>query len=298
MFSSFPLCYEAHGDAANPCILLIMGISGQLINWPSRFIQTLVDRGYYVVVYDNRDAGLSKHYDENGTPSLSDLMQGKLPEKYYTLKDMADDAILLLDHLKKSKAHIAGISMGGIIAQLVAINHPDRVESLTCIASTSGEKGLPEATKEVQQFFFAPKSDKEPSKENYVKEKTALYKLYNHPDYFDEEEARNLNERIYDRNHDASGFSRQLVAMVMTGPRTQQLNALDLPALIIHGNYDPAFPIQHGRQLAGAIKGSQLIEIEKFGHGISGNFSVIVADHMLMFYENIKKLRDANSFKK
>ena len=268
---------------------MIAGIGGQLVNWPATFIQSLVDNDFYVVFYDNRDAGLSKHHDEYGTPSINDLLQGKLPEKYYTLDDMAADAILLLDKLQIPKSHIVGISMGGMIAQLVAIKHPSRVESLTCIATSSSEKGLPDSTTEVQQFFFSPKRDKEPTKDNYIKEKAALYKIYNHPDFFDEKEVNNLHERIYDRNHDASGFMRQLIAMAVASPRTQQLNALDMPALIIHGDYDPVFPIQHGRQLANAIKGCKLIELEKFGHGLPDSFCEVIAKHMNEFYVNIKK---------
>jgi pimeloyl-ACP methyl ester carboxylesterase len=298
MFRSFPLCYEAHGDPVNPSILLIAGIGGQLVNWPSTFIQSLVDHGFYVVAYDNRDAGLSKHYDEYGNPNLNDLLQGKLPDSYYTLNDMAADAVLLLDELKIQKAHIVGISMGGMIAQLVAINHPSRVESLTCIATSSSEKGLPDSTKEVQQFFFSPKRDKESTKANYIIEKSALYKIYNHPDYFDENEVNSLHDRIYDRNHDASGFMRQLIAMAVANPRTQQLNALDIPALIIHGDYDPVFPTQHGRQLANAIRGSKLIELEKFGHGLPGYFCEVIAKHMNEFYEHIEKPRNEKCFTK
>lgn len=298
MLRSFPLCYETNGDPENPCILLITGIGGQLVNWPDTFIQSLVDHNFYVVAYDNRDAGLSKHYDEYGNPSLNDLMQGKLPDSYYTLNDMAADAVLLLDELKIKKAHIVGISMGGMIAQLVAINHSDRVESLTCIATSSSEKGLPDSSKEVQQFFFSPKRDKVSTKDDYIKEKAALYKIYNHPDFFNEEEVNNLHERIYDRNHNASGFMRQLIAMAVASPRTQQLNLLDVPALIIHGDYDPVFPIQHGRQLAKSISGSKLVELDKFGHGLPGHFCGIIAKHMNEFYDNINKSRDEKCFTK
>lgn len=285
MFRSNPKNYETHGDPANPCILLITGIGGQLINWPSSFIQPLVANGFYVVTYDNRDTGLAKHYDEYGTPNISDLMQGKLPEKFYTLDDMAYDAISLLNELKIEKAHIAGISMGGMIAQLIAINHRDRVESLTCIATSTGEKNLPPSTAEVQQFFFSPKRDKEKTREDYIKEKTALYQIYNHPDYFDEEAVNQLNARIFDRDHDASGFMRQMIAMAIANPRTQQLNALDIPALVIHGDYDPVFPIQHGRQLAQAIRGAKLIELDKFGHGLPEHFCGVITNHMHAFYE-------------
>lgn len=287
MFRSFPLCYEVSGDSSNPCILLIAGIGGQLINWPPELIQALVDKGFYVVTYDNRDAGLSRHYEEYGQPSLSDLVQGKMPEKYYTLDDMASDAILLLDKLNIQKAHIAGMSMGGMIAQLVAINHPDRVESLTCIATSSGEKDLPEPTREVQKFFFTPKRDKEILKEEYIKEKTALYRVYNHPDFFDEAEVRALHERIYERNHASSGFVRQLTAMAVAMPRTEMLGRLDLPSLVIHGDYDPAFPLEHGRQLADAIHGSKLIVLEKFGHGLPVYFCMQIADQISDFYHNI-----------
>jgi pimeloyl-ACP methyl ester carboxylesterase len=196
-----------------------------------------------------------------------------------------------LDKLKISKAHIVGISMGGMIAQLVAIDHPLRVKSLTCIATSSSEKGLPDSSAEVQQFFFAPKRDKASTKADYIKEKAALYKIYNHPDYFNEAEVNSLHEQIYDRNHDASGFMRQMIAMAVASRRTRQLNSLDIPALIIHGDYDPVFPIQHGMQLAEAIKGSKLIELPKFGHGLPGQFGEVVANHMIEFYKKSEKSR-------
>jgi steroid delta-isomerase-like uncharacterized protein len=287
MLGSFPICYETAGDPANPCILLIAGIGAQLLNWPKPFIQSLVDNGFHVVSYDNRDAGLSKHYDEYGAPSIQDLLQGKLPEKFYTLNDMANDARLLLDELKISAAHIVGISMGGMIAQLVAINYPLRVKSLTCIATSSSEKGLPDSSPDVQQFFFSPKRDKASTKADHIKEKAALYKVYNHPVFFDEDEVNGLHEQLYDRNHDPVGFMRQMIAMAVSSPRTQQLKTLDIPALIIHGDYDPVFPIEHGRQLAGAIRESQLIELAKFGHGLPGHFCEIVAKHMIEFYKKI-----------
>lgn len=296
MFRSFPLCYETNGESSNPCVLFIAGIGGQLVNWPQELIQGLVDKGFYVVTFDNRDAGLSKHYDEFGQPNLNDLLQGKMPEKFYTLDDMAADAVLLLDKLHINKAHIVGMSMGGMIAQLVAINYPDRVESLTCIATSSGEKGLPEARPEVQKFFFAPKRDKQGTKEEFIKEKTALYKVYNHPEYFDEEESRRLHERIYERNHDSSGFMRQLIAMAIAASRTERLGKLDVPALVIHGDYDPAFPLEHGKQLADAIHGSQLVVLEKFGHGLPTYFCRILVDKMSDFYVNAASAKNKNKF--
>lgn len=271
MNNSFPIYYEAFGNPNNPCIILIMGIGGQLIHWPNEFIQGLVDNGFFVVIFDNRDAGLSQYYHDSNTPELHNvikaLQQGQSVSIPYTLVDMANDVITILGKLQIKKAHILGISMGGMIAQLVAIKFPHYVLSLICIATTSGEANLPPAKSEVLDFFFSSKSHVE-TLESYLQNKMQLHKIYNHPDHVNEEEMRTLYIKTYQRAHRPDGFKRQLLALISTKPRSQQLRALSTPALIIHGTYDPVFSIEHGKQLANCIPNSKLIVIEKMGHGL------------------------------
>ena len=271
MNKSFKVCYETHGDKKNPCIIFIPGISGQLIHWPPNMIQGLVDQGYYIVTFDNRDSGLSYYYDEFGSPNINELIEAKQKGEAvtvpYTLEDMAADVISLMDHLDVEKAHIAGISMGGIIAQLVALGYSDRVICLICIASTSSDPRLPPAKQEVLDFFFAPKPENE-TEESFLKGRLALYQIYNHPDYFDEEKVRELYTRTYHRAHSSEGFKRQLVAMMATESRFEKLRELSMKALIIHGDWDSVFSIEHGEQLAELIPNAHLEIVHKMGHGI------------------------------
>lgn len=239
----FPICYETFGNPKNPCIILIAGIGGQLIDWPSNFTQGLVDKGFHVVTFDNRDSGLSRHYDELNVPNFGEVIaakqQGKSFEPPYTLEDMASDVIALIDELHIDKVHIVGASMGGIIAQYVALNYRQRVLSLTCLYSTSGDPGLPPAKKEVLEFFATSMSPEEPSLDSIVKNKLRLFQIYNHPDYYDEDKIKHELTIAVNRAHYPAGFKRVLLAMICASPRTEQLKKLNIPCLIIHGTYDP-----------------------------------------------------------
>ena len=211
MNKSFPICYETFGNAHDPCIILISGIGGQLVDWSSILINGLANKGFFVVVFDNRDAGLSRHYDELGVPNFSEaiatIQQGQLFHPPYTLEDMAADVIALMDELHIEKAHIVGGSMGGIIAQYVALNYTNRVLSLTCIATTSGDSKLPPAKKEVLDFFTSSMNPENQSLESAVNKKLQLFKIYNHPDYFDEEKTRTQLISAFNRAHDSDGLS-------------------------------------------------------------------------------------------
>lgn len=269
---SAPICYDTHGNKNDPCIIFIAGIGGQLIDWPSQLIQGLVNNHFYVVTFDNRDSGLSHYYAELGVPNLNEVIaakqQGKIVEPPYTLQDMAGDVITLMDALHIKKAHIAGMSMGGIIAQYVAINYSDRVSTLICIATTSGDPQLPPAKQEVLDFFASSLNSASKSLEVLIDEKCRLFKIYNHPDYFDEEKIRNHLITSFKRANYPAGFKRLLLAMICAEPRTDQLKKLNMPCLIIHGDCDPVFSIEHGKQLAQCIPNSHLEIIEKLGHGL------------------------------
>lgn len=271
MDKNFELCYETLGDPKNPSMILIMGIGGQLIHWPEKLIQGLVNKGFYVVIFDNRDSGLSRHYDHIETPTINEVMEkikkGEIILPPYTLEDMASDVISLMNELNTKKAHIVGISMGGMIAQLIALNYPEHVLSLTCIASSSGDQSLPPARPQVMALFFSQKSAAN-DLESYIDNRVKLYKIYNHPDHFDEENIRAMCIKTYKRSHDAPGFNRQLFAIMHAKSRTQRLKQLQIPSLVIHGDYDSAFPLEHGKQLAACLPNSRLEIIPKMGHGL------------------------------
>lgn len=272
MNESFPICYQTYGDPNHPCIILILGIGGQLIDWPATLTQGLVNKGLYVVTFDNRDCGLSRHYNELGVPDFSAAIaakqQGKSFTPPYTLEEMSADVIALMDELHIKKAHIAGISMGGIIAQYVALNYVNRVLSLTCIATTSGDPKLPPAKKEVLEFFASSFTSSKKTLECLINEKLHLFKIYNHPDYFNEEKIKSKLILSFKRAHDPHGFKRLLLAMVCADNRTDRLKKMIVPCLIIHGDYDPVFPVEHGIQLAESITKSRLEIIQNMGHGL------------------------------
>ncbi len=279
MNQSIPLYYETLGNPKNPCIILINGIGGQLIDWPEALTQGLADKGFYVVTFDNRDSGLSRHYEELGLPNLHEAIaakqQGKSVNPPYTLEDMAADVIALMDEIRIEKAHILGGSMGGIIAQYIALNFPDRVRSLICIGTTSGDPKLPPPKKEVLDYFGSSLNadNQNQSLESVVDKKLQLYKIYYHPDFFDAEKLRSKIMRAFKRANYPDGFKRLILAMICAEPRTDKLKKIHVPCLIIHGVDDPAFSLEHGKQLAAIIPGAQLAIIEKMGHGIPDQFS-------------------------
>lgn len=265
------ICYQTAGVETDPCLMLIMGITGQLVHWPNDLIQGLADSGFYVIIFDNRDVGLSSYYDHLKTPSISEVItqkqQGKMVNSPYSLSDMADDIVILMEGLGIAEAHIAGISMGGQIAQIFAIKHPEKTLTLTLIATSSGDPSLPPAKQAVLSFFFGskkPVTDLVSAIERHV----AQYKIYNHPDDFDIEDTARLQTLAYKRAYHPAGNQRQLLAMVCAEARSEALKKLELPTLIIHGDYDPVFSADHGKQLAECIPNSQLEIISNMGHGI------------------------------
>lgn len=282
MMKNFPICYETLGDPLNPCIILISGLGGQLVDWPVKIKQELVARGFYTITFDNRDSGFSYHYDELGTPNFKEFISAKqqgikfVPP--YTLEDMSSDVISLMDELHIKNAHIVGASMGGIIAQYVALNYPNRTLSLTCIYSTTGDPSLPPAKKEVLDFFANTMSGQDQTNESILENKLKLFKTYNHPDYFNEEDVRQQITLAFRRSHYPDGFNRTLLAMMCEAPRTNKLSQINLPCLIIHGDYDPVFSIEHGVHLAKTIKNSHLEVIEKLGHGLPDFFCNKIVD--------------------
>lgn len=281
------ICYETFGNKTDPCVILIMGITGQLINWPNELTQNLANAGFYVIIFDNRDTGLSTYYDELETPNLADAVnkkqQGKKINLPYTLHDMANDLLVLMDGLQIDRAHIVGVSMGGQIAQIFAIEHPERLLSLTLIATSSGDPGLPPPHPEVLDFFFNTDANNR-NLESSINRHVQQYKIYHHPDDFDLEAVRKMQKKAYQRAYHPIGNQRQLLAMIFAEPRGKKLQSVSAPSLIIHGDYDPVTPLEHGKQLAKSLPNSHLLIIEKMGHGLPARVCPIIVDAMIKHF--------------
>ncbi len=262
------LMYATSGDPAHPTVVLISGLGGQLIMWPMAFVHTIVIAGYHVVRFDNRDVGRSTHF--TGKLNLSEvaraLRSGETPSVPYLLGDMAGDAVGLLDHLGIDAAHVVGISMGGAIAQELAIRHPDRLRTLTCLMASTGaaDVGQPNPTGN-RALFRAPPLDREGAIVTAVESAELLAG----EGCFDRVRARMYAAWAYDRAFDPQGVGRQLGAIWASPDRTQALGRVTLPTLIIHGADDPLVNVSGGRALAAALPDSRYVEISGLAHHLS-----------------------------
>jgi pimeloyl-ACP methyl ester carboxylesterase len=264
------ICYDTFGDPSAPPMLLVMGLGGQMISWEEEFCEALAARGYWVVRYDNRDIGLSTRFDAAGVPDLmammQTMMQGQDIEAPYTLRDMADDAVGLLDALEIKSAHIVGVSMGGMIVQTMAIHHPDRVRTMTSIMSMTGDPDLPNPDPEVISLLVRPAPA---DRESYIASSVETWKALGSPGFpFDEDLIRKRAGRAYDRGLCPEGTMRQLAAILASGSRKEALASVSVPTLVIHGDADPLVPVAGGIDTAEAIPGAELMIIEGMGHEI------------------------------
>jgi pimeloyl-ACP methyl ester carboxylesterase len=253
-----------------------------LIHWPDAFCRVLIDRGLQVIRFDNRDAGLSTHIANAPPPDLPAVLAGDFTSVSYTLSDMAADAVGLMDALGIETAHIVGASMGGQIAQTIAIEQPHRVRSLTSLMSTTGNKQVgqhnPEALREV--FGGPPAVTREEVIRHRVK---AMLSVGSRVYPSNEEELTAREARAYDRASDPAGMARQAIATVASGDRTGRLRALRIPTLVIHGLADPMVDVSGGRATAEAIPGAELVLIEGMGHGFPPALRAQLAEHIAVF---------------
>ena len=260
------LCYEPFGDPDRPTVLLVMGLGTQMIAWHADFCGELADRGFYVIRYDNRDVGRSTHLSDRPTPKVRELMTRRIRRPAYLLKDMAADGIGLLEELGIESAHVVGASMGGMIAQTMAAEHPDRVRSLVSIMSSTGSRwsGQP-APRILPVFLQKPTSGKEAYVERIVK----LFALVGSPGFErDDDELRELASTSWDRGVDPAGLNRQLGAIIASGHRGQDLKRIRVPTLVIHGKSDRLIRPSGGRATARAIPGARLDLIDGMGHDL------------------------------
>jgi pimeloyl-ACP methyl ester carboxylesterase len=262
------IAYDTFGEPSSPALLLIIGLGAQLIYWQEAFCQQIADSGYYVIRYDNRDTGLSTKFEGLSTDEIMErigaVFMGQDVSVPYTIEDMADDAAGLLDTLNVDKAHVCGMSMGGFIAQTLAINNPSRILSLTSIYSTAGNRTKFPPTQEVSEAMMIPvPREREP----YIEYMVDFYKLtYGSGLPFDEASHRELFGKAYDRSLCPEGSLRQLLAVMTQNNRTSKLGDLNVPTLIIHGDADPLVPLAGGQATADAIPGAKLMVIKGMGH--------------------------------
>jgi proline iminopeptidase len=291
------LAYDVQGDPQGEPILLIAGLGLQLISWPETFCSELVRHGFRVIRFDNRDSGLSTKMDQLGKPNLQLALFNSLFHMAqfsgYTLYDMAKDAIGLMDALGVRKAHVVGVSMGGMIAQIIAALHPLRVRTLTSIMSTSGRPGLPGPSLVAGHALFS--SPRNPHDlDSVIDHFVHLFRVIGSPAYPTPEAVlrRRVTESVL-RDVSPIGTSRQMLAVAASGDRSAQLRTIKAPTLVIHGTADPLVPIACGRDTARWIPGAVMHEIEGMGHDLPPALEARLADVIAAHCKGEPELRRA-----
>jgi pimeloyl-ACP methyl ester carboxylesterase len=259
------LCYEAFGDPDDPPIVLVMGLATQMIAWHEEFCEALAERGFYVVRFDNRDIGRSTHLDFP-PPTVKQMLTRRLGPEQYTLSDMAEDTAGLLRALDISPAHVVGASMGGMIGQMLAAEHPEAVRSLTSIMSTTGSRWHGQPALSVYRYLLRPPPR---DREGYIQRSAEVFGLVGSTGFpRDEQYIRERAARSFDRGFDVRAGGRQLGAILASGDRTGKLRSIEAPTLVIHGTVDKMIRPSGGRATAKAIPGARLMMIEGMGHDL------------------------------
>ena len=283
------IAYETFGRASHPPVLLIMGLGTQMLGWPDGFCQELAARGHFVVRFDNRDVGLSTHLHDAPRPDPVAAWSGDFSSASYTLSDMAGDTAALLDALGFDSAHVVGASMGGMIAQSLAIENPERVRSLTSMMSSTGDAKVGQATQAAMTVLMAPPAR---SRQEAIDRVVASYRVIGSPGYpLDEEALRERAGLSFDRAHDPFGVGRQLVAILASGDRTERLRDVRVPTLVIHGEQDPLVQVSGGRATASAIPGAELVVIDGMGHDLPRQLWRGIADRVAALVEQAERTR-------
>ena len=285
--NNIDIYYEENGPADGPVILLVMGLGAQMIAWPDEFIDGLVAKGHRVIHYDNRDVGMSQRMEGAKAPNLVWTMfkaRIGLPVRVpYTLGDMAADGIGLLDALGIDKAHVVGASMGGMIVQLMAANHPERTLSMTSIMSSSGKAGLPGARADIQRQFMVKRAP-DASREEAVAFGAELVSSFSFPDPARPENAHaEMTAKAFDRGYYPIGTRRQLLAIIADGSRVERLKKIAVPTLVVHGGADPLVPKEGSEDIARHIPGARLEIIDEMAHDLPpsqvGRMVDLIAGH-------------------
>lgn len=274
------LYYEVAGNPEDPPILLIAGLGTQIVAWPQPFLDALVNSGHHVITYDNRDIGLSTSFDDGPAdpePVMQAMLSDAEPDVAYTLADMADDAAALLDALGIDSAHVAGVSMGGMIAQLVALRHPSKVQSLTSIMSTTGALDVGQPTPEALEALTSrgPVGDRDET----ITHNVNTAKLWASPEYFDAVRLQQVFGAQWDRagGPQASNTGRHFCAIIATPSREGGLAELAMPTLVVHGTEDTLITPTGGERTAAVVPGAELMLIEGMGHDMPPLFAEQIA---------------------
>ena len=259
------LCYETFGDPGDPAALLVMGLATQMVGWPDDFCEDLAGRGFHVIRFDNRDIGRSQKMDFP-VPTIRQLLFRDKKAARYTLEHMAEDGFGLLDHLGIERAHVVGVSMGGMIAQTMAARGPDRVLSLASIMSNTGARWSGQPSPKMYPYLLRkPPHDRE----GYIRHGVELFKKIGSTGFPpDEPELARIAARSFDRGLNPAGSNRQLAAIIASGDRTPLLRTIIAPTVVIHGTTDRLVPVSGGRATAKAIPGARLVLIEGMGHDL------------------------------
>ncbi|MDX6588045.1 MAG: hypothetical protein QOI31_2518 [Solirubrobacterales bacterium] len=258
------ICWQQFGRDGDPPVLMIMGLGAQMILWPDEVCELIAAEGFRVIRFDNRDAGRSSVLADAPTGTVPRALDGVIPAGAYSLSDMAADAAGLLDALGIEAAHVVGASLGGMIAQTLAIEHPERVLTLASIMSTTGDRSVGEASQAgIEALTAAPP----PDRDGYVATLLEARRKIGSPGFpFDEERSRRIAGRSFDRGFHPKGTVRQTIAIILSGDRTERLADIEVPTVVIHGEDDPLIGVSGGRATAAAIPGSKLVVIPGMGH--------------------------------
>jgi pimeloyl-ACP methyl ester carboxylesterase len=260
------IAYETFGRPDDVPILLVMGLATQMIGWPDDFCRGLAERGHFVIRFDNRDIGLSTHLHDAGMPDLMAIFGGDTASVPYPLTAFADDTAGLLDALGLDSAHVVGVSLGGMVAQLLAIRNPERVRSLTSIMSTTGDPTVGTPSQAALGALLAPAAR---DRDSAIQRAVNTYRVIGSPGFeFDEAALRARAGLSFDRAHDPAGVARQLAASLGTPDRTPDLGKIEAPTLVIHGAEDQLIDVSGGRATAAAVPDAELMVIDGMGHDL------------------------------
>ena len=276
------LSYDSFGDPAHPPMLLIMGLATQLIHWDENFCRQLASRGFWVIRFDNRDIGNSSKMEGDKVPGIAAILAnqwfGRRLETGYVLDDMAMDTLALLDALSIDRAHVVGVSMGGMIGQCMAIQAPHRLASLTSIMSTTGNRSLPKPKKRVSMAMIRPLPKDE---EAFVAQTSRMWQMLHGDTYpFESDRIHNLIRTARARCLYPPGALRQLCAIMASPDRTEALADVRVPSLILHGDADPLVPLACGLATAEAIPGAKMKILEGMGHTLPKQVWPIMIDEI------------------
>lgn len=279
------LWVETHGDPSGRPIVLVRGLGSQVIHWPRAMLDRFVAGGFFVVTADNRDAGLSQSFDHWGTIDEGAMQRrlaaGEPLDVPYTLDDFARDQFAVMDHAGLDRAHVLGISMGGMIVQVMAARQPRRVLSMASVMSSSGNPAIPLGTPQVRALLLAEPDDPG-DRASVIAFTLRCDRVWGSPGYpFDEAGRAALIGRAWDRCWNPEGVKRQFAAVRSSGSRVDLLKTVGVPSLVVHGLDDSLVGVEHGRDTARHIRGAVLVEIPGMGHDLEGALGPLIADHAM-----------------